>query len=93
MKKEAEGLNPSMIVSNFTDKTDITYLTDDITDRAVRFLREAGKDKKPFFMFVSYNAPHWPNEAKPEDIAIQERAERGTTGLLRHGTAMRWTGE
>ena len=80
VKKEAEGLNPSMIVSNFTDKTDITYLTDDITDRAVEFLQESNKDKKPFFMFVSYNAPHWPNEAKPEDIAkfknVQDRERR-----------------
>ena len=77
VKKEAEGLNPSMIVSNFTDKTDITYLTDDITDRAVEFLQEAGKDKKPFFMFVSYNAPHWPNEAKPEDIAKFRNVQNG----------------
>lgn len=80
VKKEAEGLNPSMIVSNFTDKTDITYLTDDITDRAVEFLQESNKDKKPFFMFVSYNAPHWPNEAKPEDIAkfknVQDKERR-----------------
>ena len=66
-----------MIVSNFTDKTDITYLTDDITDRAVEFLQEAGKDKKPFFMFVSYNAPHWPNEAKPEDIAKFRNVQDG----------------
>ena len=77
VKKEAEGLNPSMIVSNFTDKTGITYLTDDITDRAVEFLQEAGKDKKPFFMFVSYNAPHWPNEAKPEDIAKFRNVQDG----------------
>lgn len=69
-KKEIEGLNPSAIESNFTDKTDITYLTDDITDRAVEFLDEAKTDKKPFFMFVSYNAPHWPMQAKPEDIAL-----------------------
>lgn len=69
VEKEEEGLNPSLIVSNFTDKTGIAYLTDDITDRAVEFLQESKKDKKPFFMFVSYNAPHGPNEAKPEDIA------------------------
>lgn len=70
VKKEAEGLNPSAIESNFTDKTDITYLTDDITDKAVDFLKDAGKKGKPFFMFVSYNAPHWPLQAKPEDIAM-----------------------
>ena len=80
MEKEVEGLNPSLIESNFTDKTGITYLTDDITDRAVEFLQESKKDKKPFFMFVSYNAPHGPSQAKPEDIAqfkhVQDRARR-----------------
>lgn len=68
-QKEAEGLNPSAIESNFTDNTEVAYLTDDITDRAVEFLHHAEKDGKPFFMFVSYNAPHWPLQAKPEDMA------------------------
>lgn len=70
VRKEVEGLNPSLIESNFTDKTDITYLTDDITDRAVEFLQESRKEGKPFFLFVSYNAPHWPLQAKPEDMAL-----------------------
>jgi arylsulfatase A-like enzyme len=34
------------------------YLTDLITDRAVAFVK-ARRDQ-PFFLFVSYNAPHWP---------------------------------
>ena len=34
------------------------YMTDLITERSVDFIeRHAGK---PFFLFVSYNAPHWP---------------------------------
>ncbi len=34
------------------------YMTDLITERSVRFIeRHAGE---PFFLFVSYNAPHWP---------------------------------
>ena len=28
-------------------------------------------------MFVSYNAPHWPNEAKPEDIAKFRNVQDG----------------
>lgn len=80
MKKEAEGLNPSQIESNFTDKTAITYLTDDITDRAVEFLQESKKERKPFFMFVSYNAPHVPLQAKAEDLArfkgVQDKDRR-----------------
>ena len=68
-KKETGGLNPSRIESNFTDDTGVSYLTDDITERAVSFLRENGAAGTPFFMLVSYNAPHWPLQAKPEDIA------------------------
>ena len=47
------------------------YLTDLITERSVRFIQH--HDGTPFFLFVSYNAPHWPFqtpdqrwEARPE---------------------------
>lgn len=68
--RESGGLRPTAIVSNYTDKTGVTYLTDDITERALDFLHEAKEDGQPFFMFVSYNAPHWPYQAKPEDRAL-----------------------
>jgi arylsulfatase len=47
------------------------FLTDRITDEAVRQLREYGKSKddKPFFHYVAYTAPHWPLHAHEEDIA------------------------
>ena len=48
------------------------YQTDAITDYALKFIDEhdAKKStaKKPFFLYVSYNAAHWPLHAKPEDI-------------------------
>lgn len=68
-KNGAGRRDPSAIVSNYTAQTAVTYLTDDITERAVEFLQEAGKDDIPFFLVVSYNAPHWPLEAEPEDLA------------------------
>ena len=34
------------------------YMTDLITDRAVRFITE--NRQQPFFLDVAYNAPHWP---------------------------------
>ncbi|MBM4186204.1 MAG: twin-arginine translocation pathway signal protein [Gemmatimonadetes bacterium] len=34
------------------------YLTDVITERSVRFIRERGR--QPFFLEVSYGTPHWP---------------------------------
>ncbi|HOY16243.1 MAG TPA: arylsulfatase [Haliscomenobacter sp.] len=44
------------------------YTTDAFTDQALRFLQEQ-KDDKPFFLYMAYNAPHWPLHAKPADIA------------------------
>ena len=46
------------------------FATDAFTDRAVEFLRESRAKRKdqPFFLYMAYNAPHWPLQAKPEDI-------------------------
>lgn len=43
------------------------YMTDAITDFALRFMEE-GEREKPFFLYLSYTAPHWPLHALPEDI-------------------------
>jgi arylsulfatase len=47
------------------------FYTDAISDSAVEFLREheAERAEEPFFMFLSYTAPHWPLHADEEDIA------------------------
>lgn len=45
------------------------YLTDEVTNQALGFLDEQNKEKKPFFLYLAYNAPHWPLQALPEDIA------------------------
>lgn len=47
------------------------YLTDAITDDAVRQIREHSDDRpdRPFFQYVAYTAPHWPLHAYEEDIA------------------------
>lgn len=44
------------------------YYTDAISDTAVAYI-EKHTDDKPFFMYMSYTAAHWPMHAKPEDIA------------------------
>jgi arylsulfatase len=54
------------------------YLTDAVTDRAVKMVRESRKSEKPFFIYVSYTAPHWPLHALEQDIARYE-------GLYRKG--------
>ena len=43
------------------------YTTDAFTDKAIEFLGTR-KDDDPFFLYVAYNAPHWPLHAKQEDI-------------------------
>lgn len=44
------------------------YKTDLITDFAVDFIKTQTKEK-PFFLYMSHYAPHWPLHAKPDDIA------------------------
>jgi arylsulfatase A-like enzyme len=39
------------------------YLTEEITQCAVEYIRAAARLDAPFFVFVSYNAPHYPMHA------------------------------
>jgi arylsulfatase A-like enzyme len=39
------------------------YMTEMITDRAVDYIRQARHAEKPFFLYVAYNAPHYPMHA------------------------------
>ena len=43
------------------------YTTDANTDYAIQFLKERDKDR-PFFLYVAYNAPHYPLQAPKEDV-------------------------
>jgi arylsulfatase len=49
--------------------TENWYMTDAISNHAVRMLDHFGKKSDPFFLYLSYTAPHWPLHAWPEDIA------------------------
>ena len=46
------------------------YTTDAFTDRACDYIREASAkdDDQPFFLYLAYNAPHWPLNAKVKDF-------------------------
>ena len=45
------------------------YTTDAFTDYAIQFITESQqKNKQPFFLYLAYNAPHWPLNAPQEDI-------------------------
>ena len=45
------------------------YTTDYFAKYAIQYLDEYGKEKKPFFLYLAFNAPHDPMMAWPEDIA------------------------
>ena len=39
------------------------YATDAITDYALHFMDDARQEKKPFYLYLAYNAPHFPLQA------------------------------
>lgn len=45
------------------------YHTDALNDTAVSYIREFAKGQQPFLLYLAHNAPHWPLQALPEDIA------------------------
>src|SRR5262245_43036869 len=44
------------------------YSSDAFADYSIDFLAEARKQRKPFFHYLAFNAPHFPLHAKPADI-------------------------
>lgn len=62
----------------------ITYLTDDIGDAAVDFVRR--HTDRPFFLYVAFNAPHTPLQATHEDLrlysAIQDERRRHYAAMV-----------
>ncbi len=45
------------------------HCTDAFTDWAIDWIDESRDSTKPWFLYVAYNAPHWPLHAHPNDIA------------------------
>jgi len=60
------------------------FKTDFLTDAALDFIKS--KDKKPWFLYLCYTAPHTPLQAKPKDIAannhIKNRNRRIYAGMM-----------
>ncbi len=49
------------------------YVTDAFTDYACQFVESSlEEESKPFFLYLAYNAPHWPLQAKPKDLRKYE---------------------
>jgi arylsulfatase A-like enzyme len=62
------------------------YLTDELSRHAVSFIEQAAGKDQPFFLYLSYNAPHTPMEAKEEDLAthmhIANKQRRTVAGMM-----------
>ncbi len=64
------------------------YLTDFFTDEAIHWIgsQESTESSKPWFMFLSYNAPHGPLQATEEDLAkfahIADRKRRTYAAMM-----------
>lgn len=48
------------------------YITRALSDSAVSYVNRYANADKPFFLYLSYTAPHWPLHALPEDIKKYE---------------------
>ena len=65
------------------------YLTDFFTDEAVRWIEEArtGQGSRPWFLYLSYNAPHTPMQATKEDLEacshIKDSRRRTYAAMMR----------
>ncbi len=60
------GGNRGITLDNSPFQTeDGFYTTDAFTDYACKFIDEASQvDDRPFFLYLAYNAPHWPLNSK-----------------------------
>lgn len=64
------GYQPMALdTANFTPPQGGFFTTDAFTDYAIEFIAEPRGPKTPFFLYLAYNAPHWPLQARPETIA------------------------
>ncbi|MBI1355497.1 MAG: sulfatase-like hydrolase/transferase [Acidobacteria bacterium] len=63
------------------------FSTEAYTEQAIGFIREAQANSKPFFCYLAYYAPHYPLQARPQDIERhlgRYRQGWGPTGAARH---------
>ncbi|MBD1388340.1 sulfatase-like hydrolase/transferase [Neiella sp. HB171785] len=63
------------------------YITDGLSREAVNFINKAGEKKdQPFFLYLAYNAPHSPMQAKQEDMdqfpEIKDKKRKVYAGMV-----------
>jgi len=71
-----------MLQNEFIEPWEDFYYTEAITDYAVTFIDDADKDR-PFLLYVSHVAPHWPLHARQEHIDMFKDSYHGGWDELR----------
>lgn len=72
---DAQGSNAKLYLNGkFIENNDVQlpknwYTTDLYTTFGLKFIDDAMAEKKPFYLHLCYNAPHFPLQAPAEDIA------------------------
>ena len=65
MNNPGPGVNPTHDL--WEDNQEIwdngKYFTEMLVERGIEYLRQAAKEEKPFFLYVPFNAPHYPMHA------------------------------
>jgi len=88
-----KGLNHSIfhylrpLERNGKDVDESEYVTDGLSREAVNFIKKSASDEEqPFFLYLSYNAPHSPMQAKEEDMAqfpeIKDKKRKIYAGMV-----------
>ena len=54
------------VVENYSQTKFEGYLTDVLGEKAISFIDKNNQSNNPFFLFISFNAPHTPMQAKEE---------------------------
>ncbi len=73
--KETIALRPATVFRKGDEEIEVRddfYVTDDLTIESIRMIKESVEDNQPFFLYLAHVAPHWPLQAKPEDIKKYE---------------------
>jgi len=63
---EVNRISVRNVVENYSQTNFEGYLTDVLGEKAISFIDKNNQSNNPFFLFLSFNAPHTPMQAKEE---------------------------
>lgn len=87
-----EYQNPLRRGRDYVDRKEFgleEYLTDILTDQAIDFIDRKATDADPFFIYLSYNAPHTPLQAPQSEIDAFKAANPDFEGLVSNSNYIR----